>query len=608
MSTLQSWIRRVVCITSIVHASCAVEVGSEADGDDTAAGDERLTIEAGALSAPDMGTMFITRAELEAKPTSGAGWTFLKSKADMASWGTVNLADQNSLTQSYVLAGALVYARTGNTAYRDKVISYIKRVPGTEVDGTDQLLNLARTLYGYVVAADMVGMPLSTVCNNGQTWRQFLEGIRTKSIPGNSRWPTLELTSADSASNWGAYALPSHLAVSYALNDTAAIQRDINIFKRYLGDTTSSAAPFQPTAGYRYNSYGATWDMSPTMQRGINPASATDKRAGAIVEDILRDSAAPSRPCCTPSGSGITYSEEAIDGFLSTMQLLRAHGVDLTTFQNSAAKRAYHYVITNGGPGPYTLSRYLPYFINYHYGTTYPTQVEDRPYRHMGYGSWLFTGNPAGSTSPPPSEPPPSTSPFSVVGSADNAGGAVSSLSIARPAGVTSGDLMLASVVYRGNGSITAPAGWAIARDVANGGSHMTTFTRRASGTEAASYTFAVATTNGICGGITAWRGPTGIDASSGASGTGTAATAPSVTTTGTNRALVAVYGHIGAVTYTPPSGMAERYDVKTPSGSYFASNTQATAMQALAGASGTRTATSSSAAGGWMAQLFALR
>jgi len=64
----------------------------------------------------------------------------------------------------------------------------------------------------------------------------------------------------------------------------------------------------------------------------------------------------------------------------------------MTTFQSSALKRAFAFYITNGGPGPFSVSRYLPYAINYLYGTTYPTQTEDRPYRHMGYGSWLFTG------------------------------------------------------------------------------------------------------------------------------------------------------------------------------------------------------------------------
>ncbi len=602
MSIQLSGIRNLVCIAVLASASCVVETEGEGEGDA-----ETLTTESTVLSASNMGTMFITRAELESKPTSGAGWTFLKSKADMSSWGTVNLADQNALTQSYVLAGALVYARTGITSYRDKVIEYVKRAPGTEIDGTDQLLNLARTLYGYVVAADLVGMPLSTVCNNGQTWGQYLQGIRQTAIPGNSRWPTLEKTSADSASNWGAYALSTHLAVSYALNDTAAIQRDINIFKRYLGDTTSPAAAFNPTSAYVHNNHGATWDMSPTMQRGINPASATNDRAGAIVEDVMRSYDVPSIACCKPEVAGILYSEEAMDGFFSTMQLLRAHGVDLTRAQDSAAKRAYHYMVTHGGPGPYTVTRYLPYFVNYHYGTSYPVQTEDRPYRHLGYGSWLFTGAPK-ITPDDTTPPPPTTTTPMVVGSSSNPGGMLTALAIARPTTAASGDLMLASVMYRGSGAIGAPTGWSVVRDTFNGGTHMATFVKRAGTAEPSTYVFNVPSASGLCGGITAWRGVTAVDVSSGASGPGTAAVAPSLTTTGSHRGLVAVYGQINRTAYTPPAGMTEQFDVTTPSGTYLGTNAQAVGMQATAGATGSRTATAAGAGGGWIAQLIALR
>ena len=36
--------------------------------------------------------------------------------------------------------------------------------------------------------------------------------------------------------------------------------------------------------------------------------------------------------------------------------------------------------------------------------------TEDRPYRHMGYGSWLFTGSPSSVATPPPTDAPTATS------------------------------------------------------------------------------------------------------------------------------------------------------------------------------------------------------
>ncbi len=375
--------------TAAINANTTYVLSCTGSGGTTSA-NATVTISTAAGTA---GNMFISNAELMSKPMSGAGWTFLKSKADMSSYGTVTLSSNDTLTQSYVLAGALVYARdpVANAAYKEKVITYIKQVCGTE--GSENLLRLSRALYGYVVSADLVKMPMSTTCNNGQTWQAFLQSIRTKVIPGHGRWQTLEFTSANTSSNWGAYALSSHLAVSYALNDTNAIQRDLNIFKRFLGDTGSPAAAFVPTSGYTYNNNGATWDMTPTLRRGINPASPADQRNGALIEDVLRytSGADDSQPCCSVSAAAIGYQEETLDGILSTAQLFKAHGVDVLSLQDQALKRAFHYFITHGGPGPYTLTRYIPYAINYHYGTTYATQTEDRPFRHMGYGSWLFT-------------------------------------------------------------------------------------------------------------------------------------------------------------------------------------------------------------------------
>ena len=241
--------------------------------------------------------------------------------------------------------------------------------------------------------ADLVQMSDSTTCTNGQTWRAFLEQVRTEVIPGHERWTTLEFTSANTSTNWGAYALSTHLAVSYALGDTAAIQRDIEIFKRFLGDITSPAAPFVPSANYVLHGNGETWDMTPVLHRGINPYSATDPRQGALIEDVLRLSSGgdDSVACCTVQPAAISYQEETLDAILSTAQLLRAHGLDLRSFEDDALLRAFEFFIANGGPGPYSVSRYIPYAINYLYGTNYPTQTEDEPYRHMGYGAWLFT-------------------------------------------------------------------------------------------------------------------------------------------------------------------------------------------------------------------------
>jgi hypothetical protein len=107
---------------------------------------------------------------------------------------------------------------------------------------------------------------------------------------------------------------------------------------------------------------------------------------------------------------------------------------------------------------------------------------------------------------------------------------------------------------------------------------------------------------------MTAWAGVTAVDASAGAMGTDNTLELPSVTTSGPNRLVLTAYGQIGSVTYTPALGFTENFDVKNPSATYYASGSQASRVQASAGATGVAIATASSSGGGWMGQTIALR
>ncbi len=332
--------------------------------------------------------VLIRRAELMSKPTSGAGWAFVKSQAD-AAWEAPDLSRLNTKTPAMVLAAGLVYARTGQVEYRDKVIAAVKAVPGTEAKAAD-VLPFARNVFGYVVAADLVDMPLDTMADNGQTWRVFLEQARTRHFPGNTRWSSLEKTSGDSASNWNAYALSSHLAISTVLGDSAAVARDIAVYRRFLGDITSPWPAFKPTAGYSWNGNGRTWDMTPTLQRGINPDKPGDARSGAIILDASRHTSLPSIRWGKMDLAGRAYTEETLDALLAINMVLRAQGSDFTGFQNQALRRAYAFLARNGGPSGYSNGRYLASAINNMYATTYNTSAGDSVGRHLGYGGWLF--------------------------------------------------------------------------------------------------------------------------------------------------------------------------------------------------------------------------
>jgi parallel beta-helix repeat protein len=352
--------------------------------------DLTLTTTPPVLPPPVTGAAEFLIPDLMSKPMSGSGWSLLASSADKAAGAVVTLADQSSFAPSWTLAAALVAARTGSVLYRGYVVANVARICGTEKAASDELA-LSRTLFGYVTAASIIGLPLSTPCGL-TTYGAWLKIIRDEVIGSNGNGDTLTHVAQWSANNWGAYALSSHLAVSYALNDSTAIASDIAITEQWLGDLSSPAATFRTDASYRYNGNGATWDLTPTMQRGINPQSS-DQRSGALIEDALRltSGGSDSQPCCTVSDAAAGYQSESLDGLISTMQLLLAHGVDIRHDQNNALLRAFRFYWAHG-PSPWSVPRYEPYVMNDWYGTSFSTSAGDSVFRHLGWGAWLAAG------------------------------------------------------------------------------------------------------------------------------------------------------------------------------------------------------------------------
>jgi hypothetical protein len=201
---------------------------------------------------------------------------------------------------------------------------------------------------------------------------------------------------------------------------------------------------------------------------------------------------------------------------------------------------------------------------------------------------------------------------FHASSSAGTTGG--SSLTLNYPAGTVVNDLLLAQVTVRSTSvAITGPAGWTfVRRDNAGSGSNQlgqAIYYKFAGPSEPVSYTWTFSGPIDASGGILAEPGvsPTSpVDVSGGLTGSGTSVTAPSVTTTSSGDRLVGFFGVGSSTAYTPPAAMTEHYD----RGGGQTAVSAADENQALAGASGTRTATAISAASSSpnIGQLVALR
>ena len=190
------------------------------------------------------------------------------------------------------------------------------------------------------------------------------------------------------------------------------------------------------------------------------------------------------------------------------------------------------------------------------------------------------------------------------------AGSGVLTLTISKPAGTVSSDVMIAAVGVRQNtgvstvtATITPASGWALVRRMDNTAtwhSSMAVYYKVAGSSEPASYSWTFSSSIGAAGGIESFSGvdtASPIDAENGqATPLSLSHATPSITTTVANAMLVAHFSMPSAATWTPPGGMTEAFDVASQAvPNTLGHSTEGTyAVQAAAGATGAKTATAS--------------
>lgn len=193
-----------------------------------------------------------------------------------------------------------------------------------------------------------------------------------------------------------------------------------------------------------------------------------------------------------------------------------------------------------------------------------------------------------------PSQPPAGGS-VELRGATTAANTGSTSFIMSTPA-AAEGDIMLASVDFRGQATITGPGGWTQLRQDVNGTSmKKTTYWRVATAAEPASYTWRLSGSPATVGTILTYSGasPTAPQAAGQVSPASKSITAPSVTTTVAGSSVIALFGQTQAGRITPPAPMSERAQVTSPAGVSFPQTTEASdRTMSTPGATGAMTAT----------------
>lgn len=320
--------------------------------------------------------IWISADELACLPPWGAAWNQLKEVADEPA-GTPDLSDQDEDTDIRVLAKALVYARTGQTRYRDDVLQALHVVTYNNTENGGRTLALGRNLVSYVIAADLINLPAADSDLDGD-FRDKLRELLSKTLDGN----TLRSTHEERANNWGTNAGASRAAVAVYLGDQAELERTALIFKGWVGDRATYA-------GFRYGD-DLSWQADPEHPVPVNPKGAV--KEGHSIDGALPEEMRRGGPFQWPPKE-TNYPWGALQGsFVQALILARAGYPDVWEWEDRALLRSVQFLYNTVNWPAEGDDEWLVWLINAVYGTNFPAVAPAHPGKNMGWTDWTHSG------------------------------------------------------------------------------------------------------------------------------------------------------------------------------------------------------------------------
>lgn len=344
-----------------------------AHGDALAAG-----IRAGAMAPlPSSSGIWISPAEIAILPTSGSAWNNVLSEAN-SDCGRVELSDQAQRTNTCIMAKALVFARTRETAYRTDVVSALTQIV-TAGTYHGRALALGRQLGTYVIAADLIDLKRHDPVLD-DLFRRTLVRLRTTHTSGAAS--SLIDCHEKRPNNWGAHCGATRAAIAVYLEDDDDLARAAQVFRGYLGDRSSYA-------GFRYGGPSGeedlSWQCDPARPVGINPRGCV--RDGLSLDGVLADDQRRAGRFTTPPPRE-NYAWEALQGLLVQGVILHRAGYPAWDWQDRALLRAVewlHVIANYPAEGDDT---WQPHLVNHYYGTSFPAPSPTLAGKNVGWTDW----------------------------------------------------------------------------------------------------------------------------------------------------------------------------------------------------------------------------
>jgi len=330
--------------------------------------------------------IWISKAEINNLPTSGASWDRLVSQAQNNT-NDPNLSNQDDATDTNTVAKALVYARTGNTTYANEVLYTLQRVlelnPIARSLEWDSLGAL-RSLGSYAIAADLIDLKNYAPDFDRNYFRPWLDQARFADTEGGRG--SLAALQEKRPNNWGAHASASRIAASVYLQDQTDLNRAILVFKGALGDRASYA-------GFTFGEL--SWQADPSKPVWINPKGSII--SGVSVDGVIPDDA---RRCGSFSTSlcKSDYMWEGLQGIVAAAEMLHRAGYPAFEWSDRAILRSMQWLhsttFSDGKNFPAEGDDvWQMYIINKRYGTAFPTGTSSTssPGKMIGYTDWTHS-------------------------------------------------------------------------------------------------------------------------------------------------------------------------------------------------------------------------
>lgn len=311
--------------------------------------------------------MWLEKQNLTNLPIEGLAWDSLFEAAQQDT-STPDIQDQEDDTDVYVLAKALVYARTGDPRYRQEVVDSLMEAIDTEQGG--RTLALGRNLVGYVIAANLIN--LSTNVEQDQLFRAWLAQLLTLELDGR----TLQSTHEDRPNNWGTHAGASRAAIAVYLGDEVELARTAQVFKGFLGDRSAYA-------GFTYGEL--SWQCDPVNPVGINPSSCLID--GHSVDGVLPDEQRRGGDFRWPPPKE-NYVWEGLQGAVVQAQILHRAGYPAWEWEDRALLRALNWLHDQAAFPAEGDDEWQPWLVNAVYGTNFPTTTPAQHGKNMGWTDW----------------------------------------------------------------------------------------------------------------------------------------------------------------------------------------------------------------------------